>query len=155
MNSQHYDRDWIAGHIPHAGNMCLLDAVAACDEAGIRCHTNSHRAADNPLRAHGRLGAAVGIEYAAQAMAVHGAILMPAAEKPKVGFLASVRGVELLTDRLDTVDTPLIIDAERLSGNDSTILYRFEVSAGGRALLRGRAAVIIAPDLPDTEQESA
>ena len=148
MNVHTYDRDWIARHIPHSGRMCLLDAVAACDATAIRCHADSHRAADNPLRAHGRLGAAVGIEYAAQAMAVHGAILMPAAEKPKAGFLASVRGVELLTDRLDTVDAPLIIDAERLSGNESTILYRFEVSAAGRALLRGRAAVIVAPHLP-------
>jgi len=141
-----FDRAWIAERIPHAGAMCLLDGVEAYDEAGIRCRASSHRAADNPLRHHDRLGAAIGIEYAAQAMAVHGAILQPPATRPSVGFLASVRGVELLVDRLDTIDAPLDILAERLSGNDTTILYRFEVCADGRPLLRGRAAVIMTPD---------
>jgi predicted hotdog family 3-hydroxylacyl-ACP dehydratase len=148
----HYDRDWIASRIPHAGSMCLLDGVEHCDEAGIRCRATSHRAADNPLRNDGRLGAAIGIEYAAQAMAVHGAILQPPATCPSVGFLASVRGVELLAERLDAIDAPLCIEAERLSGNDTTILYRFEVSAGGQALLRGRAAVIVSPKLPASLQ---
>ena len=51
-----------------------------CRGMGSAAHpvrASSHRAADNPLRAHGRLGAACGIEYAAQAMAVHGALLAP------------------------------------------------------------------------------
>jgi len=141
-----FDHTWIAERIPHAGTMCLLDGVEAYDEAGIRCRATSHRAVDNPLRHHGRLGAAVGVEYAAQAMAVHGAILQPPATRPTVGFLASVRGVELQVDRLDTIETPLSVVAERLSGNDTTILYRFEVSADGRRLLHGRAAVIMTPD---------
>ena len=68
------------------------------------------------------------------------------ATRPTVGFLASVRGVELQVDRLDTIETPLSVVAERLSGNDTTILYRFEVSADGRRLLHGRAAVIMTPD---------
>lgn len=144
-----YDRDWIARHIPHKGDMCLLDGVEACDEAGIRCRATSHRRADHPLRHAGRLGVAVGVEYAAQAMAVHGAILQPDAATPSVGFLASVRGIELMTDRLDTVEAPLWVDAHRLSGNESTILYRFEVSAAGRCLLSGRAAVIVSPKLPE------
>ena len=141
-----FDRAWIAERIPHAGSMCLLDGVESYDEAGIRCRASSHRDATNPLRHHGRLGAAIGVEYAAQAMAVHGAILQPPATRPSVGFLASVRGVELRVDRLDTIEAPLHILAERLSGNDTTILYRFDVCADGRTLLRGRAAVIMTPD---------
>jgi hypothetical protein len=56
------------------------------------------------------------------------------------------RWAELQVDRLDTIETPLSVFAERLSGNDTTILYRFEVSADGRRLLHGRAAVIMTPD---------
>ena len=68
------DREWIESRIPHRGSMCLLDEVVDWSAERIRCRTRTHCAADNPLRADGRLGVACGIEYAAQAMAVHGAL---------------------------------------------------------------------------------
>ncbi len=123
--------------------MCLLDAVREWSAERIRCASASHRAADNPLRNEGRLGAACGIEYAAQAMAVHGALIAGEGKPPRQGYLASVRGVELNVDRLDDIEGPLDIEAERLAGDDENILYRFEVRADGRVLLAGRAAVIL------------
>ncbi|SCC92600.1 putative 3-hydroxylacyl-(Acyl carrier protein) dehydratase-like protein [Thiomonas sp. X19] len=69
------DHAWIAAHIPHQGSMCLLDAVLRWDAQHIVCSATSHRDASNPLRQFDRLGAACGIEYAAQAMAVHGALV--------------------------------------------------------------------------------
>lgn len=137
------DRDWIAGHIPHRGRMCLLDRVEACDEARIRCSTRSHLDPANPLRAHGRLGIAAGIEYAAQAMAVHGAMMSPEAGAPQLGYIASLRGVELFGERLDEGPAPLDVTAERISGDARTILYGFEVARAGRCLLRGRATVVL------------
>src|SRR5262250_1492609 len=89
------DHAWIEQHIPHKGRMCLLDEVLSWDAARIRCRSGSHRAADNPLRAHGRLGAACGIEYAAQAMAVHGALV--AASDPLASTMA--RSVRRSIDR--------------------------------------------------------
>ncbi|MGB4583565.1 MAG: 3-hydroxylacyl-ACP dehydratase [Rhodoferax sp.] len=128
--------------------MCLLERVSAWDTQQIRCEASSHLASDNPLRAHGRLGAACGIEYAAQAMAVHGALLAEsgagaASLGPTLGYLASVRGVTLHVDRLDDLSDALSIHAERLSGDSTTILYSFTVHAGRRLLLGGRAAVIL------------
>lgn len=143
-----HDHDWIAARIPHHGRMCVLDGVEAWDEERIRCRATSHRTPDNPLRRNGRLGVAVGIEYAAQAMAVHGSLLTPQQGKPTVGYLASVRGVELHVERLDDIAAPLEIEARRLSGNDTTILYGFTVSAAGKDLLSGRAAVLMAPGRP-------
>ena len=142
---QHAD---IARRIPHQGSMCLLECVSAWDTQQIRCEASSHRDSNNPLRAHGRLGAACGIEYAAQAMAVHGALLAEsgagaASQGPTLGYLASVRGVTLHVDRLDDLSDALSIHAERLSGDSSTILYSFTVHAGRRLLLGGRAAVIL------------
>jgi predicted hotdog family 3-hydroxylacyl-ACP dehydratase len=55
--------------------MCLLDEVIGWDAERITCTSSSHRSVDNPLRARGRLGIACGIEYAAQAMAVHAALI--------------------------------------------------------------------------------
>lgn len=137
------DRTWIAGRIPHQGTMCLLSTVDAWDGQKISCRADSHRDPANPLRAEGRLGAAAGIEYAAQAMAIHGALLADAAEAPRQGYLTSVRSVSLHVARLDDLAGELEIAAERLSGDGNTVLYGFTVGQAGRCLLEGRAAVVL------------
>ncbi|MBU2640647.1 MAG: 3-hydroxylacyl-ACP dehydratase [Gammaproteobacteria bacterium] len=143
------DHAWLLAHIPHQGSMCLLDHVDSWDAQHIHCSASSHRAPDNPLRAHGRLGAACGIEYAAQAMAAHGALLAAADSAPRAGYLASVRGVELKVARLDDIAADLRIEAERMSGDDNTILYGFSVFAGQELLLNGRAIVVLDAALLD------
>jgi len=149
---QKLDHAWIARHIPHQGSMCLLDCVEAWDRQRIQCRASSHRAADNPLRAYGRLGAACGIEYAAQAMAVHGALLAsPDSTRARVGYLASVRGTQLHVSRLDDIAADLEVAATCITRNENTILYQFSVSAEGRLLLEGRATVVLDADaLPPT-----
>ena len=137
------DRDWIAARIPHSGAMCLLDAVLAWDDAHIRCVATSHQDPANPLRSKGQLAAVCGIEYAAQAMAVHGALGDTTQARPRAGFLASVRSVEAFVARLDTIDTPLDIVAERIGGDGNNVLYCFTVRTGERILLTGRAAVVL------------
>ncbi len=143
------DRAAIAARIPHHGAMCLLDAVVDWSATAISCRAVSHADPANPLRADGRLGAAAGIEYAAQAMAVHGALLAATDERPRRGYLASVRGVHLHVARFDDLAGELNITAERLSGDGNHILYQFVVSHGGRCLVEGRAAVIL-----DAEKEN-
>ena len=141
------DHAWIAGHIPHQGRMCLLDWVESWSEHGIQCRANSHRASDNPLRAHGRLGAACAIEYAAQAMAAHGALLAPPdSASARVGYLVSVRGARLHVSRLDDIAADLRIEATCITHNENHILYQFSVSAAGRLLVDGRAAVVLDAD---------
>ncbi|KAB0645801.1 hotdog family protein [Burkholderia territorii] len=142
------DRAWIAAHIPHDGAMCLLDRVEAWDAARIRCSATSHRDPRNPLRSHGRLASVCGIEYAAQAMAVHGALLSTQCAqaefaRPRAGYLASVRNVDAFVDRLDTFELPLIVDAERIGDDDRSVLYGFTLRCGERVLLGGRAVVML------------
>ena len=127
--------------------MCLLDHVESWDSQRIQCRASSHRAADNPLRANGRLGAACGIEYAAQAMAVHGALLAPPdSSHARVGYLISVRGTQLHVPRLDDIAVDLLIEATCITRSENNILYEFRVSAAGRPLLDGRAAVVLDAD---------
>jgi predicted hotdog family 3-hydroxylacyl-ACP dehydratase len=147
LNQIKPDHAWIARHIPHQGSMCLLDCVELWDQQGIQCRATSHRAADNPLRAYGRLGAACGIEYAAQAMAVHGALLAPPeCSRARAGYLVSVRGTRLQVPRLDDIAADLLVEAACITRSESNILYRFSVSAAGRLLLDGRAAVVLDAD---------
>ncbi len=138
------DHAWIDAHIPHQGSMCLLDSVVHWDRQRIQCRASSHSSPDNPLRSRGQLGSACGIEYAAQAMAVHGALLAPAdGTRPRAGFLVSVRGATLHVPRLDDIGADLDIEAVCLSGNDDNILYQFSLRAAGRLLVDGRAAVVL------------
>lgn len=144
------DREGIARRIPHQGSMCLLDAVLAWDPDLITCRATSHVSSDNPLRAHGRLGAACGVEYAAQAMAVHGALVAQSSQPgdgsappPRSGYLAGMRGVALHVERLDTVSGPLTVTAQRITGDANTVLYSFAVAAGAQPLLSGRAVVVL------------
>ncbi len=150
------DRNWIEQHIPHKGRMCLLDEVISWDATHIRCRSATHRAADNPLRAHGRLGAACGIEYAAQAMAVHGALVAASAPLAStvatsvrgtmgaaLGFLASVRNVVLYVPQLDDLEADLIASAQRITGDGRTVLYEFTVCTSA-PLLSGRASIVFA-----------
>jgi predicted hotdog family 3-hydroxylacyl-ACP dehydratase len=141
------NRDWIEARIPHQGRMCLLDEVIDYDVRGIRCRTGTHRLTDNPLRAHGRLGVACGIEYAAQAMALHGALAPGAPVQigiaARAGLLASVRGVRALVLRLDDIESDLTCEAHRVAGDGLTALYEFELRDGERKLLSGRASVVL------------
>ena len=141
------DRAWIEAHIPHR-------AACACSTGPrLECRTNplpqrrSPRA-DHPLRAHGRLGAACGIEFAAQAMAVHGALPPrddPTPRRPPAFSRASRRRLHVA--RLDDVKTDLICDAVRMAGDrGSSVSIR--TAFGRRCMLSGRAAVVLDAELP-------
>lgn len=142
------DRAGIAARIPHQGRMCLLDRVEHWDDGAIRCRAGSHRDTDHPLREPWGLPATAAIEYAAQAMAVHGTLTGPSEGVPRPGYLASVRGVIVTADRLDTLAGELDIVAERVAGNDNQILYAFTVASTGAVLVSGRATVILDAGTP-------
>ncbi len=143
-------RAQIAAMIPHEGAMCLLDGVVHWDERRIRCFTRSHRDPGNPMRAGGVLPALCGIEYAAQAMATHGALAGSVAGRPRGGYLASLRDVACSRPRLDDLPEELIVEAERAMGDEAHVIYRFWLRAGGIEVLSGRAAVSL-----DSERSEA
>ncbi len=133
----------IAALLPHAGTMCLLDAVRFWDVTTIVCSATSHRDADNPLASGGRLDAVCGIEYAAQAMAVHGGLTAGTGRRPAAGYLASVRDVVCHSARLDRLTDDLEVIATRLAGDNAAAMYRFLVRCGATTIVEGRAAVVI------------
>ena len=154
-------RKEIASRIPHAGRMVLLDEVTEWDDQHIVCRSTTHHDRGNPLYLAGRLSSVCAIEYAAQAMAVHGSLLMQRgvagngaddasnraqdemARRPRAGFLASVRNVRMEVMHLDDVHGALTIAAMRESGDDARVLYNFEVRSGEKVLVSGRAAVVL------------
>lgn len=141
---QTLDRDGIAARIPHAGSMCLLDGLLGWTADTVRCRASTHRDAAHPLRSPGGLLAPVAIEYASQAMALHGGLTAAPGSTPSAGFLAAARSVRLHVARLDDVPGPLLVSATRLAGAEAQALYRFELhDQTGRLLVDGRATVVL------------
>jgi predicted hotdog family 3-hydroxylacyl-ACP dehydratase len=129
--------------LPHAGRMRVIAAVRAWDATAIECLAVSHRDAANPLRIAGELPAACGLEYGAQAMAIHGALVAQRAAKPRVGLLVAAHELRWSVPRLDTIEEELTVRATRLIGSDLQVAYEFAVAAGARVLVSGRASVML------------
>src|SRR5690349_10864416 len=134
--------DW-AHLIPHAGTMCLLDAVLAWDEKTVHAISAGHARADNPLRGPHGLHAVHLAEYGAQAMAVHGALRARAQgiEAARPGMLVSLREVQLALEYVPAGGR-LDVHAQCLYAGETGAQYAFRIEHGGRLLASGRAAVI-------------
>ena len=130
--------------IPHHGAMCLLDTVERWDDTSVMCTTTSHRDTTNPLRRDNQLEAICGLEYAAQAMAVHVGLLEQGKEhRLTVGYLGAVKNLMLHATRLDDVKRDLTVQATRLVGEAGSFIYAFRVSVERQKLLDGRASIFL------------
>lgn len=137
------ERDGFRHLIPHRGAMCLLDRVIAWDQQQILCATSTHRAADHPLAEEGKLHAVCAVEYAAQAVALHGGLQAECSGRTaEPGFLASIRRLDLAVARLDDIVDELIIRAECELADARGLLYDFQIDAGSRRVARGRLSVL-------------
>lgn len=129
--------------IPHSGAMCLLDRVLNWDEATIHCQADSHASARNPLRENGVLAAVHAIEYGAQAMAVHGALLARREGRgAPPGFLAAIRDAKLHVSQLDSLAAPLDIRASQLMASGGNLMYTVNIESAERPVAEARLTVI-------------
>jgi len=137
------DRGVIAELIPHQGSMSLLEGILRWDASSIVAVTAGHRAADNPLRSHGRLRAVHLCEYGAQAAAVHGGLVARAAGTVAApGYLVSLRDVTLACQHIDDLVGELTIHAQLLLQDSGSWQYLFEAAHAGAILASGRVAII-------------
>lgn len=138
------DRARIEQLVPHAGAMCLLDAVTQWDAAQITCTSAAPAAASHPLARDGTVPAIAATEYAAQATAVHGALLEGAGQ-PRAGMLAKLMDVELHSASFAPGEGPVTVNATLLSRLGSGCLYAFQVASPGRPIASGRLIVAFGP----------
>ncbi len=134
--------------LPHSGVMCLLQSVQQFDETSICCIAVSHTDPENPLRYAGRLSSQAGIEYAAQAVAIHGGLLSRrdgVVAAPRGGMIAVLISVNWATDRLDNIGTALQVHAEKLADLPDGLCYRFSVVSVEKILVSGELIVALQP----------
>jgi predicted hotdog family 3-hydroxylacyl-ACP dehydratase len=146
-------RSDIARLIPHQGAMCLLAGVVAWDDETIVCRADNHRDAAHPLRTRHGLLASCLIEYAAQAMALHGALRSKAnAAAAQPGMLAAARDVRLALLTLDDLPRAdpdeLRIEARREAGDSHQLVYAFAARHAGALLGAGRVVVVLKRAIP-------
>jgi len=142
------NRAAIENLIPHAGDMVLLDHIVSYQADSLHARSTSHLRASNPLRHGQKLPISAGIEYAAQAAAVHGALTAQTGSADRPGFLALVRETHWHVDRLDNITSDLDIRVTQLSAQPATVMYSFQVSAEENTLMTGRLAVFFAEPGP-------
>ena len=129
--------------IPHSFDMCLLDHVESWDNDNITCNSNSHLLKTNPLRRKKNLSSIHLLEYAAQAMAVHGGLHDREQGKTMTeGYLAALRDVKMNLCNLDEIQVELQIKAKRILSQGGNMIYSFAVSSGDIELVSGRATVV-------------
>lgn len=133
----------IQGLIPHSGEMLLLAQVTALDETSLDAWADGHRDADHPLRVGGRLPASAGIEYAAQAIATHTALITEPKPNPPIGYLAVLTGVNWTAPRLDDIDGRLLVHVTRLSATNGGLLYEFTISGPDGPRVTGRQLIAL------------
>ena len=133
----------IAALIPHSGRMCLLDAVEDWTPTTIRARSMTHHDTDNPLARGGILPILAGLEYGAQAAAVHDRLAVPYEGAARDGLIVAVRALAWTSERLDDIAGPLIAEAERLAGDGRSAVYEFRILGTDRPRLSGRITVLL------------
>lgn len=129
--------------VPQAGSMILLDQVVHWDVNEVICSSNSHRSVENPLRRDDILPAIYGIEYGAQAIAVHGSLT--GHDNP--GYLAAIKDVQIRASRLDDIPSELRVHARRLLADSGALIYAFSIirADSGQLLVDGRISIFLTP----------
>jgi predicted hotdog family 3-hydroxylacyl-ACP dehydratase len=119
--------------------MCLLDRVARWDETSIVCHAAATALGHPFARANG-VPVVASVEYAAQAAALHGALLDDNRE-PRGGMLATLSEVELTVGCFDQGSSALTVQAELIVRGVSGCTYSFTVHDACGCRARGRLLV--------------
>jgi len=138
----------IAQRLPHAGKMCLLHEVIEASSDALTAEANSHLDADNPLRLDGKIATVNGIEYAAQAMAIHGSLLLSelsstASETPQTGYIATVRNIQMAVPFIPETGAALVINVQQLMSDSNGFTYQFHIDCEQQRLISGKITVFL------------
>ena len=119
--------------------MCFLDGVTQWDLNQICC-TAPMPDERHPLIRQGKVPAITAVEYAAQATALHGALL-DSATTSRSGMLAKLRDVDVHCTWYPVGETTLSVQATLIARTMQGCLYSFDVSTARQRIASGRLLV--------------
>ena len=127
----------IARRIPHGPAMSLLDQVIRWDVASIVCRSARLAGGDNPLCAAAELPVVLLLEYAAQAAAVHAALIHEGIGEAGPAYVGAVKAVEWDRPHVRP-ELEVELEAQCLLHSDTGAIYQVEARQDGESLLRAR-----------------
>lgn len=130
--------------LPHSDDMCLIQNIIDWSESTICCSTTAHLDADNILAIDSRLPAWSGIEYIAQALALHGVLLKGAEEQLVIqkAFVATIQTAEIFTDDISQYPGALTIQATIIFSQENSAVFDCSLEYDGEELLSCECGVI-------------
>jgi predicted hotdog family 3-hydroxylacyl-ACP dehydratase len=144
----------IAALLPHAGAMVLLDRVLAADAESL-CAETVVRAGSLFNHDGAGVGAWVGIEYMAQAIAAHaGYLARQRGEAVRVGFLLGARRYEATLPAFITGSALRVFAVRALLGENGLGAYECRIEGGGAVLATATVTVFQPDDVDDFLQRS-
>jgi predicted hotdog family 3-hydroxylacyl-ACP dehydratase len=128
--------------VPHSGTMSLLDQVLAADEETLSAQVAI--GADTLFCADGVVGAWVGVEYMAQAVAAHAGYAARMRGDPvKVGFLLGTRRYQCSVPGF-AVGTVLRVHVKRaLQGENGLGAFECRIEEGASANVLASATITV------------
>ncbi len=142
--------------LPHSGEMCLIDSILSWDQENLIAQTMSHQNKKNPLLYKNKITSIMGIEYAAQTMAIHFSLIHKYADKQKQGenkqggYLATARNIQILEENLFDFQHPqlqaLFISVIILMKDSQGYTYNFEISSNNTMLICGKLTIFLGQD---------
>lgn len=130
----------IAELLPHAPPMVLLDGVV--EAAGEHLTAQLTIRADSEFCRDGRVGAWVGIEYMAQAVAAwSGWQARTRGEPVKVGFLLGTRRYDALVPEFATGDTLQVYVEREFQADNGLARFRAEIRRGAELCAQASISV--------------
>lgn len=138
----------VARCLPHEGPMVLLERVLQCTEESLECETSTHLQPEHPLSIEGQLSVFAGVEYAAQAMALHKCLNAESDGKVRSGFVAVTSNLMPHLVVLNQASGTLNVAVNMLDSSGGGSLYEFHISHGQKKLpvLDGRLLVMLSDE---------
>ncbi|NVD71145.1 hotdog family protein [Duganella sp. BJB1802] len=132
--------------VPHSGRMVLLDRVLSADDDNLCAEVRIH--AGSMLAGEEGVGAWVGIEYMAQAIAAHaGWLALQRGEAVKVGFLLGSRKYASSVPLFATGSVLLVHVQRVLQGENGLGAFDCRIDvAGGASAVATATVTVFQPD---------
>lgn len=122
------DHAAISQLIPHTGNMVLLDEITHWNSDSITAKVLAKSLLDNPLieeSDNNTFNSLLLIEYAAQAAAVHAALLASGLGEQRPAYIGATKNI-IMQQKTVEPTCPITIDAEMLLANANGAIYQIE-----------------------------
>ena len=140
MEQPSIDNAGISQLIPHAGNMVLLDEINHWNNDNITATVFAKPLRDNPLieaSDNNTFNSLLLIEYAAQAAAVHAALLASGLGAQRPAYIGATKNINIQKNTVEPTQ-PITIHAEMLLANSNGAIYQIDCQQNKETIINAK-----------------